>query len=139
MKYLRQLAILFALCVAGDLLSALCRNKLPGNVLGMSLLFLLLSFGIIKLNHVEDTADFFLKNMAFFFLPACLGILNVFPQIKAELLPILFIIILTTLITSAVAAVTVHLVLKLQSRGGQNEDPVAAETPKAAEKEARLL
>lgn len=139
MKYLRQLAILFALCVVGDLLSALCGNKLPGNVLGMSLLFLLLSFGIIKLNHVENTADFFLKNMAFFFLPACLGILNVLPQIKTELLPILSVIILTTLITSAVTAVTVHLVLKLQSHGGRNEEPVAAKTPKPADKEATLL
>ncbi|MGE4548679.1 MAG: CidA/LrgA family protein [Intestinibacillus sp.] len=136
MKYLRQLAILFALCVAGDLLSALCGNKLPGNVLGMSLLFLLLAFGVIRLNHVEDAADFFLKNMAFFFLPACLGILNVFPQIRTQLLPILAVIILTTLITSAVTAVTVHLVLKFQSRGRWNKDP--AGPPEPAEKEATL-
>ncbi|WP_227103416.1 CidA/LrgA family protein [Intestinibacillus massiliensis] len=128
MKYLRQLAILFALCVAGDLLSVLCAGKLPGNVLGMSLLFILLAFGVIKLSHVEEAADFFLKNMAFFFLPACLGILDVFPQIKSQLVPILAVIILTTLITAAVTAGTVHLVLKLQARRAPVETAVPAET-----------
>lgn len=117
MKILRQLAILFAFCVAGDALSVLTAGKLPGNVLGMTLLFLLLVLGLVRLSHIEDAADFFLQNMAFFFLPACLGILDVFPQIKSALLPILAVILLTTLLTAGAAAGTVHLVLRLQARG----------------------
>lgn len=116
MKYLRQLATLFAFCVAGDALSVLTAGKLPGNVLGMSLLFALLALGLVKLSHVENAADFFLQNMAFFFLPACLGILDVFPQIRGVLLPILAVILLTTLLTAGAAAGTVHLVLRLQAR-----------------------
>lgn len=116
MKHLRQLAILFAFCVAGDLLSLMCAGKLPGNVLGMSLLFLLLACGAVRLNQVERAADFFLQNMAFFFLPACIGILDVYPQIKARLLPIAAVIILSTLLTASAAAGTVRLVLQLQAR-----------------------
>lgn len=121
MKYLRQLAILFAFCVAGDALSALCAGKLPGNVLGMTLLFCVLAAGLLKLHQVEHAADFFLQNMAFFFLPACLGILDVFPQIRSALLPILAVIVLTTLITAAVTAGTVHLVLHLQARAANRK------------------
>lgn len=94
----------------------LTAGKLPGNVLGMALLFVLLLIGVLRPSHVENVADFFLENMAFFFLPACLSILDVFPAIKAKLLPILFVILATTLITAAATAVTVHLVLRVQSK-----------------------
>ncbi|MFQ9125785.1 MAG: CidA/LrgA family protein [Butyricicoccaceae bacterium] len=65
-----------------------------------------------KLHHVEDTADFLLQNMAFFFLPACLGILDIFADIKGEILAILAVCLLTTLCTAAATALTVHIVLK---------------------------
>lgn len=121
MKVIRQLAILFAFCVAGDLLSALVGRKIPGNVLGLLLLFTLLATGMIKVGYVEETADFFVNNMAFFFLPACIGILDVFAQVKNQLLPILVVILVSTVITALVAGLTVHLVLRLQRRTTRGE------------------
>lgn len=116
MKYLRQLGILFALCAAGDVLAFLTGGRLPGNVLGMTLLFVLLVSGLLHVSHIEDTADFFLQNMAFFFLPACLGLLEVYPQIQTVLLPLLLVCVLTTFLTAAATAVTVRLVLSIQQR-----------------------
>ncbi len=119
MKYLRQLGVLLACCAAGDALSILLRGALPGNVLGLTLLLLLLALGWVRPYHVEDTADFLLQNMAFFFLPACLGVLEVFAQIKSEILGILAVCALTTLCTAAATALTVHIVCRLQRRGRQ--------------------
>ena len=119
MKYLRQLGVLLACCAAGDALSILLRGALPGNVLGLTLLLLLLALGWVRPHHVEDTADFLLQNMAFFFLPACLGVLEVFAQIKSEILCILAVCVLTTLCTAAATSLTVHIVCRLQRRGRQ--------------------
>lgn len=119
MKYLKQLGVLLACCIAGDALSILLRGALPGNVLGLALLLVLLVLGAVRPGHVEDTADFLLQNMAFFFLPACLGVLEVFSQIKSEILAILAVCVLTTLCTAAATALTVHLVCRLQRRGGR--------------------
>lgn len=116
MNYIRQLGVLIACCVAGDALSILLHGALPGNVLGLTLLLLLLIFGPVRLNHVEHTADFLLQNMAFFFLPACLGVLEIFAQIKSEILAILAVCVLTTLCTAATTAFTVHIVFRLQNR-----------------------
>ena len=116
MKYLRQLGVLLACCAAGDALSILLRGALPGNVLGLTLLLLLLALGWVRPHHVEDTADFLLQNMAFFFLPACLGVLEIFAQIKSEILAILAVCVLTTLCTAAATAFTVHIVFRLQNR-----------------------
>ena len=119
MRYLKQLGVLLACCIAGDALSILLRGALPGNVLGLALLLVLLVLGAVRPGHVEDTADFLLQNMAFFFLPACLGVLEVFSQIKSEILAILAVCVLTTLCTAAATALTVHLVCRLQRRAGR--------------------
>ncbi len=119
MKYLKQLGVLLACCIAGDALSILLRGALPGNVLGMVLLLLLLVTGRVQTRHVEAAADFLLQNMAFFFLPACLGVLDIFSQIKSEIAAILAVCVLTTLCTAAATALTVHLVFRLQHRTGE--------------------
>ena len=106
---MKQLGVLLACCVGGSLLSLLLRGLLPGNVLGLTLLLALLIFGAVRLHHVESVADFLLQNMAFFFLPAMLGI-------KSEALAILAVCLLTTLCTAAATALTVHIVFRLQHR-----------------------
>lgn len=116
MKYLKQLGVLLACCIAGDALSLLLNHRLPGNVLGMALLLVLLLTGVLKESHVQDTADFLLHNMAFFFLPACLGVLEIFSEIRSEIAAILAVCVLTTLCTAAATALTVHLVYRLQRR-----------------------
>ena len=116
MKYLKQLCVLLACCVAGEVLSLLIHRVLPGNVLGLTLLLGLLACGVIKEYQIEDVADFLLGNMAFFFLPACLGVLDIFAQIKSEILAILAVCVLTTICTALMTALTVHLVFKLQHR-----------------------
>ena len=116
MKYLTQLGVLLACCVAGNVLSTLLRGALPGNVLGGTLLLILLVLGRVRLRHVEDTADFLMQNMAFFFLPACLGVLDIFSEIRGEILSILAVCLLTTLCTAAATALTVHLIFRLQHR-----------------------
>ena len=50
MKYLKQLALLLACCVGGNLISALLHGALPGNVLGLTLLLALLICRAVKLH-----------------------------------------------------------------------------------------
>lgn len=119
MKLLRQIALLFALCVAGELLSALTGGALPGNVLGMALLLILLLSECLKPKAVENAADFFLGNMAVFFLPATLGILRVYRQLENDLIKLVLICAVTTFLTAASAGWTVMLVRRLQQRGGR--------------------
>lgn len=116
MKYLKQLAVLSGLCVIGDILSFFMGHLIPGNVLGMLLLLALLCFKKLHLHDIRETSDFFLNNMAFFFIPACLGIIEVFPQIQDVFFPLLAVCVLTTFLTAAATALTVHTVLKIQDK-----------------------
>ena len=122
MKYLRQLGVLLACCAAGDALSILLRGALPGNVLGMILLLVLLLTRALKTRHIEHAADFFLKNMAIFFLPVSLGILELYTDLHGQLAAIFAVCVLTTFVTAFVTAGTVHLVLRFQRRRQKGGD-----------------
>ncbi|WP_027190976.1 CidA/LrgA family protein [Fundidesulfovibrio putealis] len=49
---------------------------IPGNVIGVAVLFSLLCFGVVKLEHVQEAADFLLKHLVFFFIPIAVGLMD---------------------------------------------------------------
>lgn len=49
---------------------------IPGNVLGIIVLFLLLSTGIIPENAINEAASFFLRHLVFFFVPIAAGLME---------------------------------------------------------------
>lgn len=115
LKSLVQIGVVFLICIMGELISKLLPFAFPGSVIAMLVLFVLLFFGILKTEHIKDKTDFMLNNMAFFFIPSSVGIINYYSNIKSVIIPFVFICIITTLITFLATAYTVKAVMKLQS------------------------
>ena len=122
MNYLRELGIILAICVLGEVISILIGGALPANVLGMILLLVLLATRLIKARQVEHAADFFLKNMAIFFLPVSLGILEIYNQLKSQLIAIIAVCFITTFLTALATAATVHFILVKKKKKGENKN-----------------
>lgn len=116
MKLLVQIAVVFGICLVGEGIAAWLPIPFPSSVISMILLFLLLLAGALKPHHIKEKADFLMKHMAFFFIPAGVGIMEQYTLVKDSLLPLLLVVVLTTLITFSVAAFTVQGVLALQRR-----------------------
>ncbi|MDR3561381.1 MAG: CidA/LrgA family protein [Negativicutes bacterium] len=74
-RWLGQLAILYGVYWIGTMLEA-TGLPVPGSVLGVVLLFLLLSIGVVKLEYVEEVADYLLKHLMFFFVPVAVGLMT---------------------------------------------------------------
>lgn len=118
MHIILQIGVFFLLCLAGDFLSALLPIPIPGSILAMLLLFLCLLLWVIRPEHIEQKSDFLLSNMAFFFIPAGVGILEQFPLLLQNLGPLAVICVVTTVLTFAASSGTVRLVLWLQEKKG---------------------
>src|SRR5659263_144269 len=99
MKMMYQIGLLFGVCLLGQAISAFLPISFPGSVLSMIILFILLFFRVIKVDHIRQKADFLLKNMSFFFIPAGIGILSSFDLIRSSILPLITVIIVTTILT----------------------------------------
>ena len=75
-KLLWQTTILTAIFVGCDQLTRLTAIPLPGNVLGVIVLFFLLLTGIIKESHISLAAEFLLRHLVFFFVPIAVGLMQ---------------------------------------------------------------
>lgn len=60
----------------GEWIAWLIQDFLPGSVIGMILLFAALCLKIVKAERIKPVAKFLCDNMALFFVPAGVGIIN---------------------------------------------------------------
>ena len=83
-KVVIQIGLLWLIWQVGELIVKQFNLSVPGNVLGMIILFTLLSTGIIPLNWLAEGASFLLKHLAFFFIPVAVGLMTWGEMIKAS-------------------------------------------------------
>lgn len=76
LAFLGQLAVLTAIYLAGNQVASLTGLPIPGNVVGVVLLYALLNLGLLRLEHVQDAADFLLRHLVFFFIPVAVDLMN---------------------------------------------------------------
>ena len=113
MKIIKQIGIIFAICWISTVIEALLPFSFPASVIGMILLLLCLITGVLKIHHIQEKSDFLLSNMAFFFIPAGVSIINYFDVLKNAWLQLILVCVLSTVITFAVTAWTVRLTMRL--------------------------
>ena len=101
MKLFREAIIIFGIYLLGALIADVTRLPIPGNVIGMVILFLLLCFKVIKVEQISTISNFFLDHLAFFFIPAGVGLISSFTVIKGIWLQLLIVCFITTVITMA--------------------------------------
>ncbi len=116
MKVITQIGIVLAICLAGELLVQWIPFPFPASVMGMILLFLLLFFKILKPEHIRQKTDFMLKNMAFFFVPAGVGLLGNVDYLISNGVALFIICVLSTILTFFASAYTVKAVIALQNK-----------------------
>lgn len=116
MKIMYQIALVFLICWVGQIVEALLPFPFPASVIAMVLLFLLLCSGAVKIGHIREKSDFLLSNMAFFFVPAGVSIMNYFELLKSSAVQLVLICLITTVITFAATAYSVKLTMRLLER-----------------------
>ena len=116
MKIMMQIAIIFLLCLIGEVIAAILPFPFPASVISMILVFCFLLWGPLKVYHIRKQTDFLLDNMAFFFIPAGVNVINYLDILRANWLPLLLICVLTTIITFAATTYSVRFTMYLLSR-----------------------
>ena len=79
-------------------------------------LFILLCVHILKVDHIREKSDFLLENMAFFFIPAGVSIINYFDVLKNWVVQLIVICVVSTVVTFAVTAYSMKLALYLMQK-----------------------
>jgi holin-like protein len=100
------LATLFVFQLAGEVLVRAFDLPFPGPVLGMLLLFVTLKVRGSLPQTLQQTSQTMLSHLSLLFVPAGVGVMRHFDLIAQEWVPILITILLSTLLTIGITALT---------------------------------
>ena len=99
-----QIGALFLVFRLGEWGVARLHLPLPGNIVGMLLLFGLLAAGLVRESWIHEGANLLTKHLAFFFIPIAVGLMQWGPLFRREghwLLLALVVSTLSALLASA--------------------------------------
>lgn len=116
MSVIRQIGVVFGLCWISEIIASYLPFAFPSSVLALVLLFVLLLTGVLKTEHVKEKSDFLLDNMAFFFIPAGVRLMNYFDLLKENIITLVVICVITTVLTFAATAYSMSFTIKLLNR-----------------------
>ena len=121
MKYLMQFGIIIGLSLVGEVLNSVIPLPVPASVWGLVLLFVLLCLKVIKLDQVQDAADFLLSIMTVMFVPVGASLITSFADIKDEILGIFAIIIVSTVVCFLVTGKVAQRIIDKSENKGKEE------------------
>ena len=108
--------IILAHLVVGNLLSSLIVGFIPGSVIGMVLMFISLLTGLVKDRQIRTVATFLTDNMTMFFLPAFMGIMDLWGIIRMNIVAWVVVVVVSTLMVLLSAAFTQDRIESLLSK-----------------------
>ena len=114
MAYIRQFGIILLITFMGELLNHLIPLPIPSSIYGFIIMLLALKSGIIKLHHVQHTAEFLIGIMTLMFIPAAVGLINVWGVLEKILLPLIIITVATTVLVMAVTGRVTQRIIRLE-------------------------
>ncbi|MDO2948543.1 CidA/LrgA family protein [Aeromonas simiae] len=97
LAYLRDGAVILAALLLGKGLAALLPFPFPGSIIGMLILFLLLSTQLVRLAWVERGATLLLRHMGILFVPVAVGLVAWLEPLH-DSLPLILITILSGIV-----------------------------------------
>lgn len=120
MRYLFQSGRILAFCFAGEVLHAVLPLPVPASVYGLLLLLLALCSGIVRLEQVRETGLFLTGIFPLLFVPAAAGVMELWAELGAMLLPAVIAIVPITVLVFAAAGRTTQALIHRKEKT-QNE------------------
>ena len=105
MNIMGEIAVVFGVCLISEGISFLLPFPFPA--------------GVVKERHIGRVSGFLVDNMAFFFVPPCVAIMEHWEKLLPYLLPFLFIAVVTTPLVYLVTAWTIQLLIRRKGGKGR--------------------
>ncbi|EIJ81941.1 hypothetical protein PB1_03340 [Bacillus methanolicus PB1] len=97
-RLMLQFFIILALLLIGNSITNFFHLSVPGSIIGMVLLLIVLSSGLIKMNWVSDVANLHLKHMVLLFIPPIIGIFFSLRILQGQSWKLIVVLIISSLI-----------------------------------------
>ena len=121
MTVILQIVLISCFAMIGDWVSLTFHLPLPGNIIGLILLYLALKSRLLQIEHVERGGKLLLLVMPLFFVPALSGIMDYTDFMRQSGLQVLVILVISSLLTLTGSAYIVDRLARRKEEGTVHE------------------
>ena len=118
MKYIFQFGRILAVCFLGEVLSAVLPFPVPASVYGLILLLCALKSGVFHLEDVRDTGKFLTGIMPILFIPAAVGVMELWEELGSMLAGCFIAVLPVTLLVMGVSGLVTQYVQRHTEKRG---------------------
>jgi holin-like protein len=122
MNFLNGITLLLLFQLLGEFISRYLKLPVPGPVLGMLLLFLVLSLNNRIPVSLDTAASALLNHLSLLFVPAGVGMMVHFNRLADEWIPIMVSLLLSTIITMLTTAGLMYWLSRLVSQKAESHE-----------------
>lgn len=120
MRYMRQFGIILGVTCVGEVLKYFLPLPVPGSIYGLVLMLVLLSARVIRVEHVKDVGEFLIEIMPLMFIPAGVGLMTSWGQLKSFLVPLAVITVVSTFVVMIVTGKVTDFLLDRKEEKEKN-------------------
>ena len=117
MKFMKQIALIVLFSFLGEVCRAVIPLPVPASIYGMVLMFAALSLKMVKLEQVKDAGGFMTSILPVLFVAPLVSLMDCWPLLRENLLPLAVIAVVSTVATFAVAGLVTKWMM-----GGKRHD-----------------
>ncbi len=121
MKYVKQFTIIALLSLIGEALGRAIPLPIPASIYGVVLMFLCLEFKILPLSAVKEAGMFLVSCMQLMFIPATVGLIDVWDVLLPNALAYAVIIPLSTFAVMLVSGKVTEAVIAIGKKRGKKD------------------
>lgn len=122
MKYLKQFFIILAISFAGEVLKYMIPLPIPASIYGLVIMLFLLGTKILPLEFVRETGLFLVEIMPVMFIPAAVGLMDSWGELRPMLLPFSVITLLVTVFVIVCAGHAAQFIIRQDKRKKEKKD-----------------
>ena len=122
MKLLYQFGVILAVTFVGELLYALLPLPIPASIYGLIVMLICLGTKVVKLSQVKIAADFLIDIMPPMFIPAAVGLIVVWGDLKEILIPVVVITCLSSVIVMVCTGKVTQTLIRRKQKTGEMKD-----------------
>jgi holin-like protein len=110
-----QIAVLWLFNLASSAAVAWFHVPVPGNVVGLAILFALLCSGVVKTSWLEPAATLLIKHLPFFFIPITVGLMGLGPLFALDGVGIVLALVVSAAVGMATCGLTSQVLMHAQN------------------------
>lgn len=114
MKFVKQLSVILMISFLAELMEYLIPIPVAASIYGLVLMLAGLMTGLIPIDKVEGAADFLVEIMPILFVPPTVSIVTSVEDMKAMLMPLCVISVVSTILIMAVTGRVAQRILRAE-------------------------